>query len=140
MASRLEELGAQTDTASGGIQNNAIALITSTLAQVNQQITLSAQYGDNKAAIGRIDNVMANDREATAQALLNVKTDVNNNRASINSLSQAVSNYQQATATQINAITATVNGHTSAITTNAEAIANVNGQLSAMYNIKVGVT
>ncbi|WP_420268456.1 DUF1983 domain-containing protein, partial [Enterobacter rongchengensis] len=71
--------------------------------------------------------------------LLNVKTDVNNNRASINSLSQAVSNYQQATATQINAITATVNGHTSAITTNAEAIANVNGQLSAMYSIKVAV-
>lgn len=35
MASRLEELGAQTDKASGGIQNNAIALITSTLAQVN---------------------------------------------------------------------------------------------------------
>ncbi|ENH0698544.1 DUF1983 domain-containing protein, partial [Escherichia coli] len=37
-------------------------------------------------------------------------------------------------------ITATVNGHTSAITTNAQAIANVNGDLSAMYNIKVGVT
>ncbi|MEW8791595.1 host specificity protein J, partial [Enterobacter kobei] len=34
MASRLEELGAQTDKASGGIQNNAIALITSTIAQV----------------------------------------------------------------------------------------------------------
>ncbi|MDG9916750.1 host specificity protein J, partial [Enterobacter kobei] len=32
MASRLEELGAQTDKASGSIQNNAIALITSTLA------------------------------------------------------------------------------------------------------------
>jgi hypothetical protein len=41
MASRLEELGAQTDKASG-IQNNAIALITSTLAQVNQQV--SVQY------------------------------------------------------------------------------------------------
>lgn len=140
MASRLEELGAQTDKASGSIQNNAITLITSTLAQANQQITISAQYGDNKAAIDRIDNVMANDREATAQALLNVQTDVNNNRASINSLSHAVSNYQQATATQINAITATVNGHTAAITTNAEAIANVNGQLSAMYNIKVGLS
>ncbi|HHA1964928.1 TPA: host specificity protein J, partial [Enterobacter kobei] len=37
MASRLEELGAQTDKASGSIQNNAIALITSTLAQVNQR-------------------------------------------------------------------------------------------------------
>lgn len=48
--------------------------------------------------------------------------------------------YQQATATQINGITATVNGHTSAITTNAQAIANVNGDLKAMYNIKVGVS
>ncbi|EOG9369539.1 DUF1983 domain-containing protein [Enterobacter hormaechei] len=50
------------------------------------------------------------------------------------------SDYQQATATQINGITATVNGHTSAITTNAQAIANVNGDLKAMYNIKVGVS
>ncbi|HHA1903944.1 TPA: host specificity protein J, partial [Enterobacter kobei] len=59
MASRLEELGAQTDKASGGIQNNAIALITSTLAQVNQRNLLSVQYGDNKASIDRVDNVMA---------------------------------------------------------------------------------
>ncbi|MCK7100020.1 host specificity protein J, partial [Enterobacter kobei] len=54
MASRLEELSAQTDKASGGIQNNAIALITSTLAQVNQRNLLSVQYGDNKASIDRV--------------------------------------------------------------------------------------
>lgn len=139
MASRLEELGARTDTASGGIQNNAIALITSTLAQVDQQVRLSAQYGDSKASIDRIDNVMASYREATARSLLSLQTDVNGNKASINSLNQTFSDYQQATATQINGITATVNGHTSAITTNAQAIANVNGDLSAMYNIKVAV-
>ncbi|RTM81534.1 TipJ family phage tail tip protein [Enterobacter hormaechei] len=140
MASRLEELGARTDTASGGIQNNAIALITSTLAQVDQQVRLSAQYSDSKASIDRIDNVMASDREATARSLLSLQTDVNGNKASINSLNQTFSDYQQATATQINGITATVNGHTSAITTNAQAIANVNGDLKAMYNIKVGVS
>ncbi|RAY41276.1 host specificity protein, partial [Enterobacter hormaechei subsp. oharae] len=100
MASRLEELGARTDTASGGIQNNAIALITSTLAQVDQQVRLSAQYGDSKAGIDRIDNVMASDREATARSLLSVQTDVNGNKAAINSLNQTFSNYQQATATQ----------------------------------------
>ncbi|MCF2336993.1 host specificity protein, partial [Enterobacter hormaechei] len=121
MASRLEELGAQTDKASGGIQNNAIALITSTLAQVDQQVRLSAQYGDSKASIDRIDNVMASDREATARSLLSLQTDVNGNKAAINSLNQTFSNYQQATATQINGITATINGHTSAITTNAQA-------------------
>ncbi|HHO0376783.1 TPA: host specificity protein J, partial [Enterobacter hormaechei] len=112
MASRLEELGARTDTASGGIQNNAIALITSTLAQVDQQVRLSAQYGDSMAGIDRIDNVMASDREATARSLLSLQADVNGNKASINSLNQTFSNYQQATATQINGITATINGHT----------------------------
>ena len=140
MASRLEELGARTDTASGGIQNNAIALITSTLAQVDQQVRLSAQYGDSKASIDRLDNVMASDREATARSLLSLQTDVNGNKASINSLNQTFSDYQQATATQINGITATINGHTSAITTNAQAIANVNGDLKAMYSIKVGLS
>ncbi|RTQ09740.1 phage tail protein [Enterobacter hormaechei] len=139
MASRLEELGARTDTASGGIQSNSIALITSTLAQVDQQVRLSAQYGDSKASIERIDNVMASDREATARSLLSLQTDVNGNKAAINSLNQTFSNYQQATATQINGITATINGHTSAITTNAQAIANVNGDLKAMYSIKVAV-
>ncbi|BBV87780.1 hypothetical protein STW0522ENT62_32260 [Enterobacter kobei] len=139
MASRLEELGAQTDKASGGIQNNAIALITSTLAQVDQQVRLSAQYGDSKASIDRIDNVMASDREATARSLLSLQADVNGNKASINSLNQTFSDYQQATATQINGITATINGHTSAITTNAQAIANVNGDLNAMYSIKVAI-
>ncbi|MDA4643456.1 phage tail protein [Enterobacter hormaechei] len=139
MASRLEELGAQTDKASGGIQSNSIALITSTLAQVDQQVRLSAQYGDSKASIDRIDNVMASDREATARSLLSLQTDVNGNKAAINSLNQTFSNYQQATATQINGITATINGHTSAITTNAQAIANVSGDLNAMYSIKVAI-
>ncbi|MCM8176712.1 DUF1983 domain-containing protein [Enterobacter hormaechei] len=139
MASRLEELGAKTDKASGGIQSNSIALITNTLAQVNQRMTLSAQYGDSMAGIDRIDNVMASDREATARSLLSLQADVNGNKAAINSLNQTFSNYQQATATQINGITATINGHTSAITTNAQAIANVNGDLKAMYSIKVAV-
>ncbi|EOZ1450406.1 phage tail protein [Enterobacter hormaechei] len=139
MASRLEELGAKTDKASGGIQSNSIALITNTLAQVNQRMTLSAQYGDSKASIDRIDSAMASDREATASSLLSLQTDVNGNKASINSLNQTFSNYQQATATQINGITATINGHTSAISTNAQAIANVSGDLKAMYSIKVAV-
>ena len=139
VSAQLADQGGQVGTIKGGIQNTAIALITSTLAQVNQRMTLSAQYRDSNASINRLDNAAANDREATAQALLTVQTDVNNNKASINSLSQTVSTYQQATATQINAITATVNGHTSAITTNAEAIANVNGDLNAMYSIKVAV-
>ncbi|WP_338423594.1 host specificity protein J [Enterobacter bugandensis] len=137
---KIDEISVSMDGMTGGVKNSAIAIIQNGLAQVAARKTLSASVAGNSANLDRIDEVIVTDREATARALLSLQTNVNDNTASINSLSQTVSNYQQATATQINAITATVNGHTASITTNAQAIANVNGQLSAMYNIKVGVT
>ncbi|EPA1039128.1 host specificity protein J [Enterobacter bugandensis] len=137
---KIDEISVSMDGMTGGVKNSAIAIIQANLAQVATRKTLSASVAGNSAQLDRIDEVIVTDREATARALLNLQTNVNGNTASINSLSQTVSNYQQATATQINAITATINGNTAAITTNAQAIANVNGQLSAMYNIKVGVT
>ncbi|MBE4903144.1 host specificity protein J, partial [Enterobacter cloacae complex sp. P9RS] len=137
---KIDEISVSMDGMTGGVKNSAIAIIQANLAQVATRKTLSASVAGNSANLDRIDEVIVNDREATARALLSLQTNVNGNTASINSLSQTVSNYQQTTATQINAITATINGNTAAITTNAQAIANVNGQLSAMYNIKVGVT
>ncbi|AMJ70199.1 host specificity protein [Enterobacter cloacae] len=137
---KIDEISVSMDGMTGGVKNSAIAIIQANLAQVATRKTLSASVAGNSAQLDRIDEVIVTDREATARALLSLQTNFNGNTASINSLSQTVSNYQQATATQINAITATINGNTAAITTNAQAIANVNGQLSAMYNIKVGVT
>ncbi|HCM9647193.1 TPA: host specificity protein J [Enterobacter bugandensis] len=137
---KIDEISVSMDGMTGGVKNSAIAIIQANLAQVATRKTLSASVAGNSAQLDRIDEVIVTDREATARALLSLQTNVNGNTASINSLSDTVSNYQQSTATQINAITATVNGHTASITTNAQAIANVNGQLSAMYNIKVGVT
>ncbi|CZX11775.1 Phage-related protein%2C tail component [Enterobacter bugandensis] len=137
---KIDEISVSMDGMTGGVKNSVIAIIQANLAQVATRKTLSASVAGNSAQLDRIDEVIVTDREATARALLSLQTNVNGNTASINSLSQTVSNYQQATATQINAITATINGNTAAITTNAQAIANVNGQLSAMYNIKVGVT
>lgn len=137
---KIDEISVSMDGMTGGVKNSAIAIIQANLAQVATRKTLSASVAGNSAQLDRIDEVIVSDREATSRALLSLQTSFNGNTASINSLSQTVSNYQQSTATQINAITATVNGHTASITTNAQAIANVNGQLSAMYNIKVGVT
>ncbi|WP_395225254.1 host specificity protein J [Escherichia coli] len=140
LGQRIDNISVSMDGMTGGVKNSAIAIIQGNLAQVAARKTLSASVAGNSAQLDRIDEVIVTEKEATARALLSMQTSVNGNTASINSLSQTVSNYQQATATQINAITATVNGHTASITTNAQAIANVNGQLSAMYNIKVGVT
>ncbi|WGC27756.1 phage tail protein [Escherichia coli] len=140
LGQRIDSISVSMDGMTGGMKNSAIAIIQNGLAQVAARKTLSASVAGNSANLDRIDEVIVNDREATARSLLSLQTDVNGNKASINSLNQTFSDYQQATATQINGITATVNGHTSAITTNAQAIANVNGDLSAMYNIKVGVS
>ncbi|EHI1011841.1 DUF1983 domain-containing protein [Escherichia coli] len=140
LGQRIDSISVSMDGMTGGVKNSAIAIIQNGLAQVATRKRLSATVAGNSANLDRIDEVIVNDREATARSLLSLQTDVNGNKASINSLNQTFSDYQQATATQINGITATVNGHTSAITTNAQAIANVNGDLSAMYNIKVGVS
>ncbi|KLW16910.1 MULTISPECIES: host specificity protein J [Enterobacter cloacae complex] len=140
LGQRIDSISVSVDGMTGGVKNSAIAIIQGNLAQVAARKTLSASVAGNSAQLDRIDEVIVNEKEATARSLLSLQTDVNGNKASINSLNQTFSDYQQATATQINGITATVNGHTSAITTNAQAIANVNGDLSAMYNIKVGVS
>ncbi|HBM4916183.1 TPA: phage tail protein [Enterobacter hormaechei] len=140
LGQRIDSISVSMDGMAGGVKNSAIAIIQNGLAQVATRKRLSATVAGNSAQLDRIDEVIVNEKEATARSLLSLQTDVNGNKASINSLNQTFSDYQQATATQINGITATVNGHTSAITTNAQAIANVNGDLSAMYNIKVGVS
>ncbi|MCU8695897.1 TipJ family phage tail tip protein [Enterobacter cloacae] len=139
LGQRIDSISVSVDGMAGGVKNSAIAIIQGNLAQVAARKTLSASVAGNSAQLDRIDEVIVNEKEATARSLLSLQTDVNGNKASINSLNQTFSDYQQATATQINGITATINGHTSAITTNAQAIANVNGDLKAMYSIKVGV-
>ncbi|EKY3916501.1 phage tail protein [Enterobacter hormaechei] len=140
LGQRIDNINVSMDGMAGGVKNSAIAIIQGNLAQVAARKTLSASVAGNSAQLDRIDEVIVNEKEATARSLLSLQTDVNGNKASINSLNQTFSDYQQAMATQINGITATINGHTSAITTNAQAIANVNGDLKAMYSIKVGLS
>ncbi|MBA7775372.1 phage tail protein [Enterobacter sp. RHBSTW-00318] len=139
MASRLEELGAQTDKASGGIQNNAIALITSTLAQVNQRNLLSVQYGDNKASIDRVDNVMADASKAVSESLRVLDSSTGGNTANVTDLSKTLADFTQASATQINSLKVTVNGQSAAIVQNSQVSADINNNLNAMYSIKVAV-
>ncbi|MCF2336147.1 DUF1983 domain-containing protein [Enterobacter hormaechei] len=139
MASRLEELGAQTDKASGGIQNNAIALITSTLAQVDQRNLLSVQYGDNKASIDRVDNVMSDASKAVAESLRALDSSTGGNTANVTDLSKTLADFTQASATQINSLKVTVNGQSAAIVQNAQVSADINNNLNAMYSIKVAI-
>ncbi|MCI1898185.1 MAG: DUF1441 family protein [Enterobacter sp.] len=83
---------------SGGIQNNAIALITSTLAQVSLRTTLSVQYGDNKAGIQRVDNVMADASKAVAESLRTLDSSTGGNTANVTDLSKTLADFTQASA------------------------------------------
>ncbi|PAN79991.1 host specificity protein [Enterobacter cloacae] len=139
LGQRIDSISVSMDGMTGGVKNSAIAIIQNGLAQVAARKTLSATVAGNSAQLDRLDEVIVSEKEATARSLLSLQTDVNGNKASINSLNQTFSDYRQATATQINGITAKVDGHTAAITTNAQAIASMDGDLSAMYNIKVAV-
>ncbi|STQ60112.1 host specificity protein J [Pseudescherichia vulneris] len=138
-ASRFDELEGQTSEASGSVQNTAIALIQNTLAQVSARRTLTAVNAANSAQIDRIDTVVASDREASAQSLLQISSRVDGAVASINSISQTFADYRQSTAAQITSLTATIGGVSSAVTTNAQATADINNNLNAMYSIKVGL-
>ncbi|WP_075180598.1 phage tail protein [Pantoea sp. 1.19] len=139
MSSRLEELGARTDTASGGVQNNAIALINNALAQVSQRNLLSVQYRDNKAGIERVDNVMADASQAVAESLKTLDASAGAGSGNATDFAQVMADFSQVSATKINSLSVTVNGQSAVINQTAQALADVNGNLNAMYSIKVGV-
>ena len=119
---KIDEISVSMDGMTGGVKNSAIAIIQANLAQVATRKTLSASVAGNSANLDRINEVIVNDREATARSLLSLHTDVNGNKASINSLNQTFSDYQQAMATQVNSITATVDGMTGGVKNSAIAI------------------
>ncbi|MDW2743332.1 host specificity protein J [Atlantibacter subterraneus] len=138
-AVKIDETAATLDGMTAGVKNSSIAVIQSSLAQVNSRRRQTATNAANSATIDRVDMTIATNEQATATALLQLQTKSDSNTATINALSQTVTSYQQSTATQITSLTVTVNGFSSAVTTNAQAVADIKGNLNAMYSIKVAV-
>ena len=138
-ASRFEEITGKTDKARGGVQSTAVALIENTLANVNLQQRLSVQYGDNKAGIARVDNVMADASRAVSESLRTLDASAGSGSSNVTDLARTLADYTQVSAQKINSMTVTLNGQTAAITQNAQATADLSGNINAMYNIKVGV-
>ncbi|EMA4435017.1 host specificity protein J, partial [Enterobacter hormaechei] len=86
LGQRIDNISVSVDGITGGVKNSAIAIIQGNLAQVAARKTLSASVAGNSAQLDRIDEVIVNEKEATARSLLSLQTDVNGNKASINSL------------------------------------------------------
>lgn len=145
-ASRFEEVTAeladktgQVGTIKGGVQNTAIALIQNTLAQVNQSVRMSVQYGDSKAGIQRVDNVMADASKAVAESLKTLDSSAAGGSSNVTDFSKTMADFSQVAATRINSLSVSMNGQTAAITELYNAQIDTSGKLNAMYNIKVAV-
>lgn len=67
--------------AKASLQNASLALINNSLAQTNTRVTLTAQYkkgrNETKAQIDRIDNVIAEEKKATAESLETITAEMN---------------------------------------------------------------
>lgn len=96
------------------LQNASIALINNSIAQTNTRVTLTAQYKkgrrETNAQIDRIDNVIAEEKKATAESIGVVKTSIvdldKKTESSVSRLDKAISDESSARAQAISGISA----------------------------------
>lgn len=137
---KIDEISVSMDGMTGGVKNSSIAVIQNSLAQVTSRRFQTATNAGNSASIDRIDTTIADTSQAVARALVTLDASAGGNVSNATDLTETLADFTQASATKINSLTVTVNGQTAAINQTAQAVADVNGNLSAMYNIKVGVS
>lgn len=136
---KIDEISVSMDGMTGGVKNSSIAVIQNSLAQVTSRRSQTATNAGNSASIDRIDTTIADTSQAVARALVTLDASAGGNISNATDLTETLADFTQASATKINSLTVTVNGQTAAINQTAQAVADVNGNLSAMYNIKVAV-
>ncbi|HII4349486.1 TPA: host specificity protein J [Enterobacter cloacae] len=136
---KIDEMSVSKDGMSSGVKNSAIAIIQNGLAQVTSRRSQTVTNAGNSASIDRIDTTIADTSQAVSRALVTLDASAGGNISNASDLTETLANFTQASATKINSITVTVNGQTAAINQTAQAVADVNGNINAMYNIKVAV-
>ncbi|MCK3535542.1 phage tail protein [Escherichia coli] len=111
-----EKVGNELAQAKASLQNASLALINNSLAQTNTRVTLTAQYKkgrtETKAEIDRIDNVIAEEKKATAESLKTITAEMNtmdsNLKGQISSVERAVADEASARAEAINGVNASI--------------------------------
>lgn len=142
------------------LQNASIALINNSIAQTNTRVTLTAQYKkgrkETNAQIDRIDNVIAEEKKATAEAVSVVKASITDldrkTEASVSRLDSAIADETSARSDAISGVSASISTLDSKVTSNVtridkaiadetqartEAISSLNSSLTSTINSKV---
>lgn len=111
--------------AKASLQNASLALINNSLAQTNTRVTLTAQYkkgrNETKAQIDRIDNVIAEEKKATAESLETITAEIStmdsNIKGEVARVDKAISDETQARSdaiTEVKADLTTLENNTNA--------------------------
>ena len=111
-----ERIDSELAQAKASLQNASLALINNSLAQTNTRVTLTAQYKKGKsetnAQIDRIDNVIAEEKKATAESLKTITAEMNtmdsNLKGQISNVERAVADETSARAEAINSVNASI--------------------------------
>ncbi|HAK9483716.1 DUF1983 domain-containing protein [Escherichia coli] len=111
-----EKVGSELAQAKASLQNASLALINNSLAQTNTRVTLTAQYKkgrtETKAEIDRIDNVIAEEKKATAESLETITAEMNvmdtNLKGQLSNVQRAVADEASARAEAINGVNASI--------------------------------
>ncbi|XGI80017.1 host specificity protein J [Enterobacter hormaechei] len=137
---KIDEISVSMDGMTGGVKNSAIAIIQNGLAQVVSRRSQTATNAGNSASIDRVDTTIADASQAVARALVTLDAEAGGNISNSTDLTETLADFTQASATKINTLTVKSGENSAAINVNAQAIADVNGNLSAMFSIKVGLS
>ena len=111
-----ERIDSELAQAKASLQNASLALINNSLAQTNTRVTLTAQYkkgqSETNAQIDRIDNVITEEKKATAESLKTITAEMNtmdsNLKGQISSVERAVADESSARAEAINSVNASI--------------------------------
>ncbi|WP_151195427.1 phage tail tip fiber protein [Escherichia coli] len=142
------------------LQNASIALINNSIAQTNTRVTLTAQYKkgrrETNAQIDRIDNVVAEEKKATAEAISSVNASITEldkkTEASVSRLDRAIADETSARSEAISGVNASISTLDGKVTSNVtrmdkaiadetkartDAISSLNSSLTSTINSKV---
>ncbi|MDZ9599039.1 phage tail protein [Escherichia coli] len=139
-----EKVGSELAQAKASLQNASLALINNSLAQTNTRVTLTAQYKkgrtETKAEIDRIDNVIAEEKKATAESLKTITAEMNtmdsNLKGQISNVERAVADEASARAEAISGINAEIGNIENNVDKNSD---DINQTKASLQNASIAL-
>lgn len=139
LAETVTTLDAKVDDNYASLDQQLTTVATESSANSAAITTLNSKVDDNYSTLDQRITTQASDIEANATAITQLESSVDDNLAVINTTLSTHADEISANATSITTLQTSVGDNTAAIETTQEVVADLNGDLSAMYSIKLGV-